>query len=65
MEKIPVNLEKIIDFLQIQAYDSSSDDTDATPHYKAIMKQLAAEKEAQIIVLLNSNCLTCNSNWLT
>ena len=32
---------------KIQAYDSSSDDTDATPHYKAIMKQLAAEKEEE------------------
>ena len=35
---------------KIQAYDSSSDDTDATPQYKAIMKLLAAEKEEQVIV---------------
>jgi hypothetical protein len=46
---------------RIEAYDSSNDDTDATPHYKAIMKQLAAEKEDQVIVLFNCNrnCLTC------
>ena len=35
---------------RIEAYKSSSDDTDATPNYKAIMKQLAAEKEEQVIV---------------
>ena len=44
---------------KIQAYDSSSDDTDATPHYKAIMKQLAAEKEEEQVVLCKRICLTC------
>ena len=44
---------------KIQAYDSSSDDTDATPDYKAIMKQLAAEKEEEQVVLCKRICLTC------